>query len=480
MPNVIAAPSTQDFTLVATNACRYLLQPLQRLRKDHDLGDDLFQYLFYDRENNKKSIALCIEKSSHITIVGNPGQGKSSLMHYMFIEFRKRGDVFPVILDYREITPHDVSGVLFEFVKQLRKYFEDMNLMCNEIRETTTLANCADHMATLTGYLQDISKAKLSKKLVIFLDDLDYAEEEYMTILKKYFLNYACSDKAVVVLSCRKPLLNNICKDDQLRQYYHIQPQNIDITECDLKLLICNRLKVLLEVSQKEPESLISRILRSFKKKTMDDILNDLIRKANGTDFDKFELCDFTRLLPFSDSFYPQLNSITYMNLRDIEQVFSDLILYQISRQSPSFDECFIGAFIKATNGMSNIMLDLTSEVTTSKKKKQTGNSILQNVLEYFYFHEIVDENFFEAMDHLGISKEMADRAINTLIKTPYSLFDPEYIYAINGDAVLYKRYLINNKGRTYVKDVLRNAHYYENGYHLRSTRSYYEEKSKL
>ena len=165
------------------------------------------------------------------------------------------------------------------------------------------------------------------------------------------------------------------------------------------------------------------------------------------------------------------------MNLREVEQVLSDLILYELSEQKPSFHECFFSAFIKATNGNDSILLDLTSDLTVAKKKKQNGNSILQNVLEFFYFHEIVDATFYDKMSDFGITTEMGDKAINTLIRTPFSLLDPEYIYAINGDSILYKRYLINNKGRTYVKDVLRNELYFRDSYHIKSARSLFDEK---
>jgi len=401
-------------------------------------------------------------------------------MRFMCIEFCKPSSelldgesVFPVIVDWREANPKSVDGLLRSFVIELRKYFDEIGRPCG-LDEATRLENCREHFTIATNHLQDLKRSALTKKLVIFIDDMDYAEDEYMEILKTYFLSYAASDKAIVVLSCRKPLLNSIRSDDQLRQCYHIQPQHIHLNDMDLASMLHHRLRALLQ--RDPPHSFLCAIAHFMRREDLDGILRRYAEQQGITNED---LGDFGGL-PFSNTFYANLYDATHGNLRDIEELLPRFCRYQERGSTPRFHEDFIGAFMRNTVDDRNVLLDLVHDRSSGAKKKHKNNTCLQNVLEYFFFHDLKDARFFDEMGALGLDEVIADKCVKILSRTPYDLIDPEFIYDVSSDAVLHERYLINNKGRMYVNHFLRRPEYYELRGEERSARSYYEEHADL
>lgn len=466
-----------NFTEKSLNFVRILLRPLSKLRSDCKNGDKIFQYLYFTRNGIEDRIESAIEDNSNITIVGKPGQGKTSLMHYMFIELQKRVDLYPLIIDYREIGLKNIEGILVDFVTKLRKYFEKIGHPFNQLTEETNDGNCQTHMLKVTNYLEDLSKELLHPKLVIFIDDLDYAQEFYLEVLKKYFLPYAVSDKVVVVLSVRKPLHNAIQSDEQLRHCYYIKPHEIMLPDGNLRLLLHNRLLSVLKYKQTKKESFIFKFVSFLRQETLDNILYKYAVQ-NGVEIEnKDEI--FIPKLPFNNSFYAKLADTTFFNLRIIEQILPAFIKREMKGKKPSFNKKFYDAFIDELANENLILLNLVKDKTSGTKKKHRGNAILQNVLEYFYFYENQDKHFYETMSRYGIIREDADLAVDVLTKEPYTLIVPEFVYNVDSKMDIYKHYFINIKGITYVDEILRNNLYYEKQNLTRSKRSYYDDRNR-
>ena len=452
----------------------FFLQPLIKFRNIELKGSELFQYLYFVRNGVEARIESSIEEGDDITIVGKPGQGKSCLVHYMFIELEKKGTIFPIILDYRNIYPRSLDGILIKFVEQMRKYFTEIQISINTITEFTTIDNCQNHMIEINNHLDKIPLHSLTKRLVIFLDDLDYAEDIYIDILKTFFLPYATSDKSTLILSVRKPLLNSIRQDELLRHCYHIKPHEIKLPDGNLKLIIYNRLKSILSYESKS-ENFIDKFLNLFRKNTLDKVLYRYALKK-GIEIDDKGNFDISEL-PFHDNFYAKLSNITYFNLREIEQLFPKLLLYELCIKEPSFNNDFYCAFIKNTYDDDVILIDLVSDKTLGPKRTHTGNSIYQNVLEYFYYWEIKSDILYKTMSTFGINKDLVDKAIASLIKKSFLI--PDFDYKINSDFNVYERYKISSKGIVYVEKVLINQNYYEYKKIKKSNRSYYLEREK-
>ncbi len=468
--------SEQQITITPLqNMMNFLLKPIATFRRNFSNGDQLYQYLYYQRSGLEGRILKAINNGSNVTVIGNPGHGKTSLMNYVWIEIKKNEKIFPIFIDYSAMEPREPETLLVEFIVNMRDYFFHLGIP-DGIHAETTFSNAKDHLRKVTSLLHTTTKDKLSKKLVIYLDDLDYAEDCYFTILNKYFLSYAASDKAVVILSCRAPLYNDIKKHDSLRQYYHIQPVEIKIPDDDIQQLITHRLKTLMK--DVEEESVISRILKVFKKKATDDQLLE-IAKTQGISYnDPDEL--IINKLPFGDDFYSYLGEITFWNFRNVEELFPIFFDYEIKGEKPSFNENFIEAYIQNTYSKEHILLDLVKEKTTGTKYREKDNSILQIVLEYFYFNQVKDENFYRNLTDYGIKQDLADKALDKLIKTPFNLLEPECCLDGLKSQLIHERYEINRKGIIYVEEILRNPIYYQKKSLLKSARSYFEERNKL
>lgn len=446
------------------------------MKDGYDNGEELYQYFFYNRKHDKDTIENAVKSTNqanntiglNITIVGNPGQGKTCLMHSIFLDLKSQSDIYPIILDYRAATPKSAEGLLTEFVQKMRDYYKSIDRTMTTLTEKTCINNAEDHLSQVTIYLQNLRKSDLTKKLIIFLDDLDYAEDDYVKILKTYFLNYASSDKCSVILTARKPLINSLSSDDELRQCYKIQPRTIELTEVDLQSLIYCRLKSIIDLSEKE--TYLSKLTTLFRKPTLDDFLLKLYKKVDKDSPDKIPG------LPFAPDFYVNLNDLTFGNLRDVEELMPIFCEYELSNKSPRFNDNFMQAFIANTFDKKHILLDLVSEKTFNKKRHLNGNSIYQIVLEYFYFQDIVNEMFYETMGNYGINDITADNTIKALTNAPFALIEPEYIYSLRNPNI-YRRYLINNKGRKYVTGILRDDYYYNKTNQTKSSRSYYTDK---
>ncbi len=470
------------------NILKYLLKPLIEFLEEEN-GEEIYQYLYFERSGVESDFDAALSQGNHnITIVGKPGMGKTSFIHYMFIKLKKRGDIYPIILDYRKLSPRRPDSLLSIFVNEARNYFHEIGYPANELTVETTIANCLDHSIIIQRHLAAIPKSSLTKKMVLFLDDLDYAEDQFMVLLKDYFLPYAQTDKASLILSVRPPLLNTIKRYDQLRQHYHIYPREIMIPDENLEHILSNRLKTVLEKEEAQEEAgvitnRLHRILKALKPST-DDLIISKIRSVHP------EYTSTTLKLPFDSNFYSKLRSITYSNLRLVEELLPEMIEWEYSNPI-SLNSDFYNALIHIAIKKPHILLDLVTVKTRDRKKKLNGNSVLQNVLEYFFFEEAVTDFFYEEMASFGISKELADGAIKELVDTPYSMIVADFVYLKDNSDVkcLVPRYKINKKGIQYIENILQNALYYDLEYdydlehqkslkYTRTTRSYYEEQS--
>lgn len=471
------------------NALKFLLRPLTSfLESGSERREEVYQYLYFKRSGVEKDVESAILKGNHnITIVGKAGSGKTSMMHYMFIEFKKHHNenTYPIILDYRNIIPKKAETLLIDFVEKARDYFNDIKIPINKIVGETNFDNCNNHSRLIQAHLAEIPNSMLKKRMIIFLDDLDYADKDYMKILQDFFLPYAASDKTILVLSVRPPLLNTIKLYDPLKQFFHIYPREIKIPDDDLEEIFTNRLKTMMDATDKiyDEMNFVERNLFKFlRTKNIDDMLIEKIRENDP----EFESKNFS--LPFKDVFYSQLRNITYSNFRFVEELLPEFISWELEHPENNLSDNFYENFILLTRTKNHILLDLVTEKTRTSGKRTNGNAILQNVLEYFYFEEVAEGFFYEKMSQFGISNTEADFAIDKLINTPYSLIEPEFVnYELESRVrKTLSRYEINIKGIQYVENILRMDSYYSEfpnelgKKYIKSNRSYYDEHSKM
>lgn len=444
----------------------FLFQSLLEFKRNYDYGEEIFKELFFKR-NEASEIDFAFNTKDNITIVGNPGEGKTCLMHYMFLHTKLKKDIYPIILDYRNLKPKNIFGIIYEFISCMKNYFIEIKAPINTISEKTTQENYQLHFNLISEHFDNIDFNHIlgTKRLAIFLDDLDYMDSDYINILKEYFVSYSRNDRSTVILSGRKPLINSICIDDELRQAYKIRVKPIYLGNIDLKLILHSRLNSIYSEST-EFERFDKTIIFKTKKKIIKLLRKYAIREglieeeADGNleaNDDAFKID-----LEFNDLFYNYLYEITGKNLRSIEEILPTIFACQNTyrHSKANFNTDFCDSFIKCVH-MPNYLLDLVSEKSKNKKKKFNGNSIIQIVLEYFYENETKDVGFYSTVNDFGITNEEADRALTLLSGCPFSMLDPEYIYA-KGGITVHERYKINRKGRMYVTNIINRKSYYE------------------
>ncbi|MCG3192033.1 MAG: hypothetical protein DIJKHBIC_01267 [Thermoanaerobaculia bacterium] len=204
----------------------FMFQSLLAMKDDADLGDDVFAELFFDRYGNRDQITHAIGNNDDVALIGSPGQGKTTLMHYLFSQLAANDTVFPIILDYRRARPRDEFGLMSEFSRRMQLYFRAIDRPISTINEEPTPHNYDLHYAKICAHLDSIPHSFIAshRRLVLFLDDLDYMDTHYLAFLKKYFLSYSISEKVVVILSGRRPLFNALSEDDELYHAFRMRP----------------------------------------------------------------------------------------------------------------------------------------------------------------------------------------------------------------------------------------------------------------
>jgi hypothetical protein len=450
---------------------KFICQPLMAFKNEFERGEEIFAHLFYDRTNDRSQLRSSLELSRSMTIVGNPGEGKTCLMHYMFIQMKNDEKIFPIILDYRYCSPRKKETLIIKFVENIKKYFKDIGCPLHVISEETTTSNYDTHHRLIMDHLRKIKMDQIqrTKKVAIFLDDLDYYEGDYLSLLREYFLPFALNPKTVLVLSGRKPLINSISEDHELRHAFNLNPRKIFLVRVDLKTLFESRLSAILP--EKEEKTLFklfnafknpSEINRMLRSETLKYITGEAVSdNSDGNAPEEMREDDLHIKFGFNDMFWTHLGDVTGRNLRQIEEMLPELCYFHWinSGKDIDFNTNFTSAYILAMYKEPNYLLDLVSIKTTNKKLKLNGNSIYENVLEYFYSNSIVNDAFYLAMAELGIHKAEADEAIKILSHAPYALFDPEYVYFDNS---VFRQYKLNRKGKFYLDYILTNQLYYE------------------
>jgi hypothetical protein len=211
----------------------------------------LFEELYYNRKNQcDEFYALMSEKHSsaqNVLIVGGAGVGKTSFMHKLLINCNLK-KIFPIFLDYRRIVPRTKEGLLLFFIGEVEKYFDTISYPIHTLKPTNTIDQNFQHAF---DHLESLTKDKNYRLLTVFLDDFDYAEEEWGELLK-YFLPFSNSKNVSLVLSVRQPLLNAIDNyDDRFRYSYIRKARQIELAPISVENVISLRLAPVLSESNK-------------------------------------------------------------------------------------------------------------------------------------------------------------------------------------------------------------------------------------
>lgn len=380
----------------------------------------LFEELYYNRKNQCDEFYTQMADSQitgqNILIVGNAGIGKTSFMHK--IKFNcNRNKFYTIMIDYRTIIPRNANGVVEYFIGKIQDYFLDIGKPIHTIKNGNSLDQ---NFQAVHTHLEKLDGFERKKHLILFLDDFDYAEDEWYKLLK-YFLPFSNSSKVSLVLSVRKPLLNAIDEyDDRFRNSYIRKAYQINLHPISIENVISMRLAPLL-VKEKAPEKLYGLVQNLFTRKS------ELCKLAHkyGTIVEGLPRFEY----PLSIKYNSFIQEITSGDLRESFDIAYESLAYIINNYSvlKTFKDKGSIRKIIGREGVMRILYDNEHSsykiINLHKVRSKKGNSLFFNVLEAIKLHGVADDRFYGALSMLGHNKRKVDLAIQELSSKKHKFF---------------------------------------------------------
>lgn len=406
-------------------------------------NDTLFEELYYNRKNQcDEFYALMTEKhniAQNVLISGGAGVGKTSFMHKLLINCDQK-KVFPIFLDYRRIVPRTKEGLLSFFLGKMEKYFTAIAYPIHTMSQTNTVDQ---NFQQAFNHLESITKKKDHRLLAIFLDDFDYAEDEWKELLK-YFLPFSNSKNVSLVLSVRPPLLNSIDNyDDRFRYSYIRKARHIKLDPISVENVISLRLAPVLSESNKTQkiygmmQSLFSRESELCK-----------IAKAYGAIVDQLPRFEY----PLTIKHNTFMQRITSGDLRETFAIAYESLKYilQNHRNLESRIEENTERKIIGREGVLKLLLDnkdSTYKILNlhNERSRKTNNSLHYNILEGIKFFQSNNNKFYEALSSLGHSEIDVDNGLKFLSSKQNKFF-------VESSVTTEIRHPVGGNGRTKVR----------------------------
>lgn len=423
-------------------------------------GDkQLFDELFYNREHEFIDFRNAAEKlylnGNNILVIGSAGIGKSNYVYRLFYdsELLNQYKLYPIMFDYRTISPNNLDGWKMHFINELEKYFNDLDYQPN--LKDNTVANLNDNLFLIQKQFGTIPLKIQKYHPILFIDDLDYAEEEQLFELLDFLSPYARNEKISILLSVRPQLLHAIQHNDF--KYHFLFTNNVKkITLAPLHLhnVLSTRLAPIVVLPQKH--SILSKLqgLKSEKSK-YHYILKNLGIK-NLQNLKEFEY-------PFTDGFVNFMSKITDDNLREVFDIAIDSLYFILENYNKLESQIDLktGGIGKVLTQKHIIDLFLHNDNSLYKlynlhtEKNKSGNSLDFNVLEAVQsFGCSSEQGFFESLSKMGHSRPNVINSLKKLARRKNRfLMSFNFTYAM--DKVNENpEFKITEKGRYYLSEI--------------------------
>lgn len=391
-------------------------------------NNKLFEELYYNRKNQCDEFYSLMQNghtiAQNVLVIGGAGVGKTSFMHKLRINC-KSDNVYPIFMDFRKIVPRTAIGLVNSFLKELEDFFDEID---NPIHTLNTSATLDQNFQEAFNHLESIPKSEFNKHLILFLDDFDYAEDEWFELLK-FFLPFSNNNKTSLVLSVRPPLLTAIDEyDDRFRNSYIKKARQIVLAPISVENVISTRLAPIL--NDGENTSKLYGILKNlFSRESALCIL----AKKYGTTVDDLPRFEY----PLTIKHNTFMQRITSGDLRETFDIAYESLKFIIEHENylETKIENGINKKIIGREGVMKILSDNSKShyriINLHTLKSKKGNSLFFNILEAIKLHGIVDDRFYNALGFLGHNKKRVDEAINELSSKKHRFFVPAKILPI-------------------------------------------------
>jgi hypothetical protein len=386
----------------------------------------LFEELYYNRKSQcDEFYALmenCHKNAPNVLIIGGAGVGKTSFMYKLKIACDP-ARIHPIMIDYRKVVPKTTDGLMASLIKQLEVYFDAIERPIHTLNKSSSIDQ---QVQQAYDHLDSIPKTEVKKHLVLFLDDFDYAEDDWYDLLK-YFLPFSNNEKTSLVLSVRPPLLNAIDEyDERFRNSYIKKARQMELAPISVENVISTRLApVLLE---KEATNKLYGIISALFKR--ESAFCALARRY-GTVVDNLPRFEY----PLSKKHNTFMQRITSGDLRETFDIAYESLKYIIKNehQLETKIEDGLQKKIIGREGVMKLLYDNTDSAYRiinlhNFRAPQTRNSLFYNVLQGIAMHGVADDTFYARLAEMGHKKNRVNQALAELSSRRHRFFVPSRI----------------------------------------------------
>lgn len=404
-----AAP--QKFTDSETGkVVRLLLQDLRALRKDEA---DLFQLLFYNREDQINTLIKFIEDSrmlgENILVVASAGVGKTSVLlrclqdrklvasarlNPIFCDCRREGDVQPGLAKVREYLASNFKAYLQKLVLETG---DDSVVPSSLLRASDP----HDQYRLAVRAILDLSSTHTNRLYpILFIDDIDYSSTEAQEELLTMILPLLQSKNIVLIYAVRPPAARTIdFHYDQRIKMALCHARRLALRPISVRGHLTTRMAYLLD--EPKDEGYLKGIWRfvTGQGESLQQYVRRFVRDEQG-------LVRFP--YPFNSRVETFMQRITNGNLNEL----MDITLAVLSYCHDHRDKLGInldGTVDLHRQDVINALLTPEShyrllnvhEMLSTKRGRDSrfqNNSTIQNVLEMFCLTHYVDDGFFERL----------------------------------------------------------------------------------
>ena len=386
------------------------------LRLSHH-DPEVFDKLYYNRADECARFESILHTSAkfgnNILVIGDAGVGKTNFIYKIIKDDGVHNDnnTYPIILDYLRQTPANFQTCMISFIENMLKYFNDIGKPVNDPHKNSK-ENIDCNLGNLCDHLNELPSHNRNKHLVIFVDDLDYADDDWFKILN-HLKEFADSIRATVVLTARPPLVNDIFHlDDRFAQIYARNGQRIDLRPLHAGSILPSRIAPVLIENEQNPFHRYIKPLFNREKNTIYKICRAL--EINSVE----EIERF--YYPFTKGFDDFLNRLTNGNNREIFAIATEFILHLVKNREDfkEIPEMGVNRMYISHETIFKVLYeqeDSSYKFVSLNKYMKRGNFLLVNVLEAVARHGIINDEVLTTLSKLGHKPDEVDFALKYL-----------------------------------------------------------------
>lgn len=458
--NVVDLKESSSEQIDAWNSCikTAIFSDLITLR---ELEPDVFKELFYGRTNAlpefTEALQNVINTGANFIVLGDAGVGKSTFLYKIFLNEENELEkyIYPIFLDFRKGSI-SIEAALVNFIDKVDDYFTEINIPINTLEKPKEKETIAYNLIKISEHLSKIPPDSIKKKLLLLVDDLDYADDFWMEFLLSLH-NLVLSPKLSFVLSLRPLLLFQIrSTNDVLYRDIIRSSVEINLSELSVSKILNKRLAPIIKENEANPFHLY--IKRLFRR---DSALCRILRKqykiTTMEDLARFQF-------PFTSKLMIFMSQITNGNVREVFDIAEATLRY-IFKNATKLDTRIENGDVKyilphsiiielfhsnAEKYKSNYLLfDLNEDISDK------NNSLHFNVLEAVKYSGIINNRVLVALEQMGHNKEKVNSSLSILEDRTHRLITPiisNKLLKGNRKVVTETEYKITRKGEKYLE----------------------------